>query len=135
MKKIQGKNIVGHITIHIKGQNPELFFQTCVDHRIPVWDIQKHSEQHCSGTIYYYHLKKVNTLLHNGAEYTISTANRKGYINHVLHVWKRKELIFATFITFLFIFFLSNIAWKIDIAGVPIELENEISEQLREHGL
>src|SRR5699024_12853378 len=36
---------------------------------------------------------------------------------------------------FLFIFFLSNIIWKVDIKGVPTDMEAEITKQLKKYGI
>ena len=134
MKKVQGKNIVGYITIHMKGENLEYFLQACINENIPIWNVKRVSENYCTGTIYYAHLKTINELA-NHYGYTISNEHRQGYLNYLLQLWQRKELLLAVILSTLFIFLLSNIVWKIEIVGVPSELEEKITEELAENGL
>ncbi|MDY0396720.1 sporulation protein YqfD [Virgibacillus halophilus] len=41
MKHVQATLLTGYVTIAVKGSMPELFFQRCVDHKIPVWNVKK----------------------------------------------------------------------------------------------
>lgn len=51
MKLIQGSFITGYVTVRVEGWYPELFFQRCASQGIMVWNIQKKSENVCSGNI------------------------------------------------------------------------------------
>lgn len=134
MKRIQGKKVVGYITIHMRGEQIERFLQLCSDQRIPIWNIKKITHNHCIGTIYYHHYKKVKQLAFL-EQYEIYIENKEGFVAYILHFWKRKELLFAILFSLSLLIVLSNIAWKVDIKGVPPELEEKISAQLEKKGL
>lgn len=134
MRRIQGKNVVGYITIHVKGKQPELFLQVCANYRIPIWNIKKINVHHCTGTIYYHHLKKIEQIA-TVQQYELTTENREGLITHFVQLWKRKELLLAILFSLSLLIVLSHIVWKVEIVGVPNELEEKISEQLERNGL
>lgn len=134
MKRIQGKNIVGYVTIHVKGNRPELFFQVCADANIPVWDIRKTGDSECSGKIYLVHLAKMENLAKN-YPYEMEITERKGYINYFSRLWKRKELLFSIILCGAILFFLSNIIWKVEINGVSAEIEDKLNKSLSAYGL
>lgn len=134
MKRIQGKNIVGYVTIQVKGNRPESFFQACAMENIPAWNIHKNNHRQCSGNIYLHHMNKVTTLAENYS-YEIEVIHRKGYINYISQLWKRKELILSIILCSAIIFFLSNIVWKVDIIGVSTDVEEKLNKELASFGL
>lgn len=134
MNKMQGKNIFGHLKIQIKGNEPAIFFRQCTNEQIPIWNLKKLKGNICIATIYNHDLKKVNQIA-DQALFDISIVERKGYFYTILHLWKRKEVLFAFIFCALLLIMLANIAWKIEVIGVPTELEEKISAQLKEQGL
>lgn len=134
MKRIQGKNIVGYMTIYVKGKNPEAFFQMCAAANIPVWDIKKQKKTACSGHIYLHHFKKVKAIAQN-SHYDVKIKDQKGSIIQLMKLWKRKEVILSIILCSVIIFFLSNIIWKVEIEGVSTDVEKKLNNTLRAVGL
>ncbi|HLR03849.1 MAG TPA: sporulation protein YqfD [Virgibacillus sp.] len=134
MKHIQGTSFTGNVTVSIKGKQPELFFQLCIDEDIPTWDIKKISKNECQGKVRLTDIRDVRKL-HRNTDYKVSFLDRKGYP----FIWRRflrkKEVVISIVFVFLFIFFLSNIIWKVDIKGVPTDMEAEITKQLKKYGI
>nr|WP_264175920.1 sporulation protein YqfD [Virgibacillus alimentarius] len=62
MKHIQGAFITGYITVVVKGNTPELFFQACMKHKIPVWNIKKIGKDTCEGNIKLQHVKYIKKI-------------------------------------------------------------------------
>lgn len=134
MRRVQGKKLVGFVTVHVQGKNPEFFFQACANAKIPVWDIKKTATNHCVGKIYLLHVKRVKEIVHQ-FDYEIQFKNRKGYVNYLLQMWTRKEIIASILLCCLIIFILSNIVWKVNITGVSVDVEKKINKQLTSYGL
>jgi len=134
MRQIQGKNIVGYVTIQITGKQPEAFFQDCATMNIPVWDIYKMNTNQCEGKVYFLHVHKVTKLAKN-SPYKLVIVNRKGSINYVTRLWKRKEILLSIILCSVVIFFMSNIIWKVNISGISTELEDKLNEHLTTYGL
>ncbi|MEI3611677.1 sporulation protein YqfD [Pseudogracilibacillus sp. SO30301A] len=134
MKRIQGKNVVGYVTVKVKGKRPEVFFQACTDAGIPVWDIKKQNNSVCLGKIYLIHVKRLKVLLQN-YPYEVEIINRKGYINFFSYIWTRKELLLSILLCSAIIFFLSNIIWKVEINGVSVDIEDKLEKELASYGL
>lgn len=134
MRRTQGKNIVGYVTVHVRGENPEYFFQACANTNIPVWDIKKQSNNYCTGKIFIMHIKRIKRIKQY-ANYEIKLTNQAGFISFLLQRWMRKELILSVVICSLLIFVLVNIVWKVEVTGVSTEIEMKINEQLTRYGL
>lgn len=134
MKRNQGKKVVGYITIHLKGEQMENFLQRCLEERIPIWDIKKINHHHCIGTIYYHHMKKIKQLA-SLENYEINVENKEGLVAYILKLWNRKELLVAILFSLSLLIVLSNIVWKVEIVGVPPEIEEKIQDKLKQNGL
>src|SRR5690625_1529868 len=134
MKQIQGKNIVGFVTIQVKGKRPESFFQRCADENIPIWDVRKKSKRQCSGKVYLFHIQKVKNIAHEYS-YEIEITDRRGYINFFTRIWRRKQIVISIIVCSCILFFISNIIWKIEINGVSTNIEEKVNEQLATYGL
>lgn len=134
MKRIQGKNVVGYVTVKVMGKRPEAFFQACTDAGIPVWDIKKQNNSVCLGKIYLIHVKRLK-ILSQDFPYDIELINREGYINFFSFLWTRKELLLSILLCSAIIFFLSNIIWKVEIHGVSVDLEDKLEKKLASYGL
>lgn len=129
MRRIQGKRIVGHVSLRIDGKRPELFLQRCVQAKIPMWNIEKISSKTYIAHIYRIHLTKVKRLSEQ-MDYDVTILKEMGYIALWKKLLKRRELFVATILAIIFLFILSNIVWDVNIHGVSTEIEEKINEQL-----
>lgn len=134
MKYIQGAFITGYVTISVKGDMPELFFQTCIKHGIPVWNIKKTEKKICEGNI---KLRDVNNVkkIRRGTAYKIAFKQKRGYPFFIRRFTRKKELITAFVMCLLLIIFLSNIIWEVKITGLPKDIEEKIDKQLDNYGI
>lgn len=134
MKHIQGTTITGYVTVLVQGEQPELFFQSCINENIPTWDVKKLSSVKCKGNVRLSDVRKVRKL-HRNTDYKVTFIDRKGYPFIWKRFLKRKEIIISIVISFFFIFFLSNIIWKVEIKGVPTDLEEKMVKELNSYGI
>src|SRR5699024_1163138 len=128
MKHIQGTSITGYVTVLVQGKQPELFFQLCIDEDIPAWDVKKVSSTECEGKVRLSDIRTVRKLRRN-TEYKLNFLDRKGYPFLWKRLIRRKEILISIFLSFLFIFFLSNIIWKVEIKGVPTDMKEKMVKQ------
>lgn len=134
MKHLQESYLTGHVTLLVKGEKPELFFQQCMGYGIVIWDIKKKTENSCQGNIKLrdiHVIKKVN----RSTNYKLTFIHRKGYPFIIKRLMRKKEVLIACMISLLLIVLLSNILWKITITGVSKEMEEKISEKLTSYGV
>ncbi|MEI3606849.1 sporulation protein YqfD [Pseudogracilibacillus sp. SE30717A] len=134
MKRVQGKNIVGYITVQVQGEQPEYFFQLCADQNIIVWNVKKLNNKQCLGKVYLVHLNKVKAIA-DQSPYTIEVINKGGYLNRLERLWNRKELVISIVLSISILFFLSNIIWKVEVNGVTEDIENKLNKELAAYGL
>ncbi|MFD2759456.1 sporulation protein YqfD [Lentibacillus juripiscarius] len=134
MKLIQGSFITGYVTVRVEGWYPELFFQRCASQGIMVWNIQKKSENVCSGNI---KLQDISGLRKQkwGTNYKLTFTSKRGFPFLMKKFIRRKEVLLALTLSVLLIFSLSNIIWEVKITNVPKDLEEKISKQLDEYGI
>src|SRR5699024_3914008 len=69
------------------------------------------------------------------SSYTMVTGRKKGLPFLLKRLLKRRELYFSVVASVLFIVCLSNVIWKVEISGIPKDLEEKISEQLTNYGI
>src|SRR5699024_4876058 len=134
MKHIQGSSVTGYITVLVKGRQPELFFQKCIEQDILVWNVEKKSETVCAGNIKlkdYSNLKKIRRV----TDYKLTFTNKRGFPFLIRHFIRKRELLAGLLLSILLIFFFSNIIWEGRITGVPKDIEKKISDQLTEYGI
>lgn len=134
MKHIQGSFLTGYVTILVTGDNPELFFQACVEQGILVWDIKSLSDQSCQGNIKIRHISVIKKA-RRGTNYKIRFIEKKGYPFILKEFLKRREVLIAFLMSILLIVFLSNILWKVNINGVSKEMEEKIDSELIKYGI
>lgn len=134
MKHIQGSLLTGYVTVTVKGDMPELFFQACINQEIPVWNIRKIEKNVCVGNIKLADISNLKRIRRNG-NYKLSFTKRRGLPFVIKGLFKKKELILGFVLSILLIIFLSNIIWKIEITGVPKDIEEKISKQLDQYGI
>ena len=134
MKPIQGSFLSGYVRISIEGHLPEMFFQSCINQSIPVWNIKKEAKDKCSGNIKLEHVQLIKRI-NRQHRYKIKFTQKKGIPFFFNRFLGKKELIFGLIVGIMLIIFLSNIIWKVEITGVPKDLEEKISEQLTSYGI
>src|SRR5699024_12094881 len=110
-----------NIIYSIQENHHDLFVKLCNDEDIQTWDIKKISKNECQGKVRLTDIRDVRKL-HRNTDYKVSFLDRKGYP----FIWRRflrkKEVVISIVFVFLFIFFLSNIIWKVDIKGVLTDM-------------
>ncbi|WP_156290695.1 sporulation protein YqfD [Oceanobacillus salinisoli] len=134
MRQVQGTFFSGYVTILIKGNHPELFFQECTKRGISVWNIRKSADDTCEGNIRLRDVKHVRKLI-RGTPHKLTFVRKKGYPFLFNRFTKRKPLLIALLLSVLLAVFLSNILWKVEITGVPKEIEEKIMKQLDSYGI
>ncbi|AXI09492.1 sporulation protein YqfD [Oceanobacillus zhaokaii] len=134
MKPIQGSFITGYVSILIKGEQPELFFQICSKHGITIWDMKKHAPDLCEGKIKLTDIKLVKKI-RRGTGYKVSFIQKKGYPFLFKRFMRKRPLIIGLLLGFFLVIFLSNIIWDVKITGVPKDIEEKISKQLNQYGV
>nr|WP_234031402.1 sporulation protein YqfD [Lentibacillus cibarius] len=134
MRHIQGSFIAGYVTVRVEGNYPELFFQRCTNQGIVAWDIQKTSENVCSGNIKLQDISELRKLKW-GTNYRLVFTKKQGLPFLMRRFIRRKEILIALSLSILLIFCLSNIIWEVRITNVPKDLEEKISEQIEEYGI
>ncbi|WP_117161593.1 sporulation protein YqfD [Paraliobacillus sp. X-1268] len=134
MKQEQGTWIRGYLTIHVIGSRPELFLDLCARNEIYVWDIHKIDKQTCVANIFVKDLLKIKKI-RKKTRYKIQFKKRTGLPFTWKKFKKRKALMFGIVLSVLFVFFLSNMVWKIEIDGVRPEVEKQIRTSLRANGV
>src|SRR5699024_7787834 len=107
MKHIQGAFITGYVTVAVKGNKPELFFQMCMKHEIAVWDIKKTSKDKCEENIKLQEMKYIKQIKRE-KDYKISFIDKKGYPFLIKRFTRKKEILIALIMSLLLIIFLSN---------------------------
>lgn len=134
MKYLRRSTLTGYVTLSVKGEKPELFFQECMAYGIEIWDIQKKANDSCQGNI---KLRDVHVIkkVHRKTNYKLSFTDKQGYPFIIRRFMRSKELLIACIISILLVLYLSNILWKITITGVSKEVEEKIDEQLTKYGV
>lgn len=134
MKHIQGAFITGYVTISAKGDMPELFFQACMKHGIPVWDMKKTAKDTCEGNIKLKDIKFIKKIKRE-TDYKLTFSNKKGYPFLIKRFTRKREILIALFMSLLLIIFLSNIIWEVKITGIPKDIEEKVNKQLDSYGI
>ena len=134
MGRISSKSLTGVVTIVVRGRTPEHFLETCVQHEIEIWDVKKVSQFECQAAVRLSSIKVIRKLVRN-TSYKIHFIHKNGLPFITKKLCKRKEIVISIIVAFMMILFLSNILWKIEITGVPQEVERKITKQLNEYGI
>lgn len=134
MKHLQGTYIKGYVTVLIKGNMPELFFQKCNSAGIPVWNVKKTASDACLGNI---KLSDINSIkkLRRKTNYKLSFVQKSGYPFLIKRFFQKKQLFVGILMSLALIVFLSNIIWEVKVTGVPKDIEEKISKQLDSYGI
>ncbi|WP_179106541.1 sporulation protein YqfD [Terribacillus halophilus] len=133
-KHTQDIYFTGYVTVLIKGDRPELFFNQLVQEKVLVWDIVKKDNQTCEAKIRKQDISKLR-MKRRGTGYKVQFRAKHGFPFLFTSILHKKPLLLGIFISILSIFLLSNTVWKIDIKGVSPELEHQIETQLDEYGV
>lgn len=134
MKHIQIPFVTGYLTISIKGHLPERFFQICIDHDIPVWQVKKISRHECQANIRLQDVAMVEDLL-DLTDYELTVVQRRGIPVLFRSFISRKELVMSLIFSVLLLIGLSNIVWDIEITGVSTDIETRMEQQLEHYGI
>ncbi|KAB8128729.1 sporulation protein YqfD [Gracilibacillus oryzae] len=124
----------GTLTIKVKGDYPELFFDLCTRNGIAVWDIRKLDRTTCYGDIDLRDLPKLRKVKRKTI-HKIYFETKQGFPFLLKHTLYQKPLLIGFMIAVCFIFLLSNMVWKVDVAGLDEEIENKVFEQLQDYGV
>lgn len=134
MKHVQATFLTGYVTIAVKGSMPEKFLQLCVDHKIPVWNVRKVDPKTCEGNI---RLRDIGEMrkLRRDTGYKIVFSHKKGLPFILGRFLGRKEWVASALLSAFLILVLSNILWKVEISGVPVDIEKKIVKELDNYGI
>ncbi|SFL81356.1 similar to stage IV sporulation protein [Gracilibacillus orientalis] len=124
----------GYITIEIKGEYPERFFDLCAKFNIASWDIEKKNETIAIGKIKLADLPKLRVVKRKTI-HKVYFKGRNGLPFFLHHLTYQKPLLIGFFIAIAVIFFMSNIVWRIDVSGLDEEIETKVIHQLEDYGL
>src|SRR5699024_7130045 len=114
MKQIQGKKLIGFVTIIVRGIRPEHFLEVCVNQEIPVWDVKKQDSHICEAKIYLHHLNKVKEINRKlDDHYELSFINKKGYLFFIQQLLKKKQIVTAFILSIITLLMLSNLIWTV----------------------
>lgn len=134
MRLIKGSYFTGYLEIQVLGENPEHFLQKLIDNGVMLWEIKKLKHDYCTAMV---HLQDVSTIkkLRFRTHYKIRVNKKYGipFINKAMR--KRKPLLFGLLLSVILFFILSNMIWKVEVAGVPEEVENKIVDELKNNGI
>src|SRR5690625_3926195 len=134
MKHIQGAFVTGYVTVLIKGQSPEMFFQACINQGIPVWNVTKTSDHKCEGNVRLRDIKWIKQIRRD-MNYKLSFYRKRGYPFLLERFIRKKEAVIAFIASLLLILFLSNILWEVKITGVSTDIEAKINEALKDYDI
>lgn len=134
MKHIQGSFLTGYVTIIIKGNLPERFYQLCLNHNVSVWNVKKVAKDQCQANISLQDINIVDKLLEQ-TDYDMKVIHQKGVPFLYQRLIKRKEIMISLLLSVLLVVFLSNIIWKVNITGVSSDIEEKINKQLESYGV
>lgn len=132
MKRVQGSFFTGYVTVEVRGEHPERFFQLCMDElQIVVWDIQRESLTSCKGKMRLRDIKHIRHIRKN-THYKITFIERSGY-PFIWRQWmKKKHIVLSVVLSFFLVFALSNIIWSIQVTGVSSDVEEKIIQALHD---
>src|SRR5690625_3548244 len=111
MKRLQVSYLFGYVTVQIKGIMPERFFQTCVDHQIAIWNIEKTEEHVCVGSLRKKDIQTIKEIAQQ-TDYLITIVEERGVPYLYKKLLKHNYLLVGFFIAIVFLFLLSNIVWR-----------------------
>lgn len=134
MKNIQNVFLTGYVTVAVRGNNLEHFFEQCANEAMVIWNIKRINPDVCEGNIKLRDVplaKKISERLHIELEFKA----KKGMPFLFRLFLRRKEILTAILFSILFIFILSNIVWSVEVSGVSTEIEQKINEQLKKYGV
>ncbi len=134
MNHKQGKYVIGYMTIIIEGKHPEQLLQEFIDSGYPAWDIIFETKTTYRATIYLHHLRIIEQLA-SKKDLTIMKEKARGGATVFRGLLRRKELLISLLISAIVLFMLANTAWKVEIKGVSVHIEDRIEQKLSKHGL
>ncbi|SDK53623.1 sporulation protein YqfD [Sediminibacillus albus] len=134
MKHTQDVFFTGSVTVKASGHHPELFFDLCAREGITVWNVKKINDTECLGNI---RLSDIPSLkvLRRKTVYKLSFPSRRGLPFLIKKIFRQKPFVAGLLLSFLFVVFLSNIVWDVEIKGVHPEIEKKISQKLDAYGI
>jgi len=134
MNHKQGKYVIGYMTIKIEGKHPEQLLQEFIDSGYPAWDIIFETKTTYRATIYLHHFRIIEQLA-SKKDLIIMKEKARGGATFFRALLRRKELLISLLISAIVLFMLANTAWKVEIKGVSVHIEDRIEQKLSEHGL
>src|SRR5699024_12434219 len=114
MRYIQGAFLTGYVTVLVKGNHPEMFFQACINQGISVWDVKKNDNQACQGNM---RLKDISFIkkIRRDMKYKLTFIRKKGYTYLFKRFTRNKQSVYALITIILFVLFLYNIILYVKI--------------------
>lgn len=134
MKQIQLSWLRGYVTIKVIGYYPELFFDLCVRNHVRVWEIRKIDQTTCTGNVL---LRDISLIRHlrKKTRYKLYFIKKRGSPFSLNRILIKRPLVIAIISSFLLLFYLSNLVWRVEITGVRPEIEQQIQASLADQGV
>lgn len=130
MKSFQLSAIFGYVTFSVKGKRIVQFFQQCAQANILLWDIFLVNESEVKAKVHTIDYKKI-TAIADQLQSSIKIEKRNGLSFYMLSLWNEKQKIVAFICSVLLLYGLSHTVWHVEIHGVPVHLEEKITDQLK----
>ncbi|WP_277678979.1 sporulation protein YqfD [Gracilibacillus dipsosauri] len=124
----------GYVSIKVIGEYPEKFFELCAKNGIQSWDINKINRTTCTGIVNVKDIPKLRKVKRKTI-HKVYFRDKNGFPFFMKHTLYQKPLLIGFMIAVCFIFFLSNMVWRIDINGLDNELDKKVMEHLTEYGV
>lgn len=134
MKIVKGSYVSGYLKMHIISAKPEYFLEKCARNGVMLWDIKRISAEECTAMIQLKDVKKIKKLRF-GSRVKIRFSKKTGipFVNRSLQ--KKKPFLLGLLLSIVLFYLLSNMVWKVEVTGLPEELENRIYKQLKTEGI
>lgn len=134
MRQLEAKWLKGYVTIKVVGYYPERFFDLCARNGIQVWKIKKTDQTICTGHVYLHDIQLIKKL-RTQTRYKLYFTSRSGAPFTFKRMKKKKPMLLAAICSLLFVLYLSNIVWRVEITGVRPEVEMQLRTTLEEQGV
>lgn len=121
-----------YLIIKVKGRNIPKFIHRCKDNKINILNIKEISHKEIIIKI---NEKDYDKLLKIKTTYELEIINNEGFLKFKELINKNKILIIISFLGLLFLIFLSNIIFSIEIISTNNDLNNKIKNELEIYGI
>lgn len=123
----------GHVRIRVWGYSPERFMNLCSNHNILLWDIKNHGDYYtmCISIVGFFQLKNIA----KKTKTKVAIEQKYGLPFFVPHMKKRSIFIVGLLGCLIFLQWMSEFIWTIEITGNQSITEDVLMDFLEEKGI